>query len=78
MLFNKKWVFNNLYNCKSKLYIVHWIKDRNINYRSAINNFYKIKNNIWINNSKILLISWWVHWSPLRMIDYFDTLNFFK
>jgi len=67
-------ILNYLKNNNIKVYIVHWEKDKNISFNHMLNVFIELqKNNI---TSFFVLVKNWIHWTPIRMIDYYHAFNF--
>lgn len=70
-------VTNSKYNINNRIpiYIWHWTKDSNISYKPLFSYYNEIKKQNSIYPIKIELFKNWVHWTPIRMINWRDSIN---
>jgi len=66
---------NYLVNENIPIYIWHWTKDKNLPYTGKYTFYNEIKNQKQNYPIKIEFFDWWLHWTPLRMIDWYLTIN---
>jgi hypothetical protein len=57
------------------IYIWHWTKDRNIPYLTKYDFYNKLKEEKQNYPIKIEFFNWWIHWTPIRMINWLDAIN---
>jgi len=68
-------LFNTIYDKNIPIYIGHWTRDPNINYLNKIKFYLRMKNKNPQYPIKVELFQWWVHWTPIRMVNWKSIIN---
>jgi len=66
---------HNIYDNEIPIYIGHGTRDKNINYYNKYKFYSDLKNNNYNYPIKIEFFEGWVHWTPIRMVNWKENLN---
>jgi len=68
-------LYNTIYDKNIPIYVWHWTRDPNIAYTNKIKFYLRMKNRNINYPIKIELFQWWVHGTPIRMVNWKSIIN---
>lgn len=67
--------FNNVLENRIPIYIAHWNRDSSISYKEKEIYYNQIKKIIKDYPIKVEIFDRWIHWTPIRMLDWRKSIN---